>query len=277
MPDGAHGEVPREYREIRREMPVMTAYVLRHGETTKDKTNPKRGLTPEGESQLDQAAERLMSELDPDKDIIQVFDSGNPRAELSVMRVAERLKEGGFTFFSPIKMRWDPQTGEMHAQHEGLRTIDEPKSRSRRDIGAANIPDEYKAQLDDPERHRALGIPETIQDKRVATWFLADWPDEVERPEQVNARVEEGIALAEKRVAMLAKQLGPGKRIVVVSAANATAIDAVVSARTGLTPVERGGGIENAEGFKVDFSLNENPTFSVWGKDIETRLQPKIE
>ena len=83
-----------------RELPVVTAYIIRHGETTEDKLNPNRGLTLEGENQADEAAERLISELNPATDVIQILDSGNYRANATVMRIAQKLKSAGFKFFN---------------------------------------------------------------------------------------------------------------------------------------------------------------------------------
>lgn len=264
-------ESGREMREVERTMPVLTSYVLRHGETTEDKLNPNRGLTPQGEQQIDAAAERLIAELDPKRDVIQIFESGNQRALVSVMRIAEKLKQAGFEFFTPIKV---DAKNNFRPKEGGVETMEESKARSmKRAIGAAVIPDAFKKRLADKALHKELGIVDDIPDKRVVAWMLGDWPDEVESPKHVFERVERGVADAQKRLPILVRQLGPDKRIVAISAANATAIDAAIVARTGMPVTERGGETANAEGFKVDFSLTAEPKFAVWGEKIEQYFQ----
>lgn len=259
-----------ESRETGRTIPVLTTYILRHGETTEDKLNPTRGLTPEGEKQMDRAAARLMAELDPKRDIIQIVDSGNHRANVSVMRIAEKLKEAGFCFFTPIRL---DSRENFQATDSEVQTTEEPRPRSlKRSLGAANIPDAFKKQLADPLLHQELDIPEDIPDKRIATWMLREWPDEVEKPEAVAGRVERGILETQKRLPQLAKQLGPERRIVTIGAVNASVVDATIVPRTGMPVVDRGGEVANAEGFKVDFSLSKEPRFSVWGEEIEKQL-----
>lgn len=268
-------DTPRgpESREAERSSPVLTAYVLRHGETTEDKLNPNRGLTLEGEKQMDQAAERLITELDPERDMIQIFDSGNQRALVSVMRIAEQLKAARFLFFEPIRV--DSRKNFLPTE-EGVRTTPEPRARPMvRGIGAARIPNTFKQQLSDPVWHKVLGIVDDIPDKRIATWMLGEWPDEVESPKEVAIRVETAIVQAQARLPMLARQLGLEKRIVVIGAANATAIDAAIVGRTGVPVTERGGETSNAEGFKIDFSLAKEPKFSVWGEKIERYFEDR--
>ena len=36
--------------------------------------------------------------------------------------------------------------------------------------------------------------------------------------------------------------------------------------------MDRGGEVENAEGFKVDFEVDKDPKVVVWGKDIENKI-----
>jgi len=69
-------EPPREEKRI---VPVLTAYILRHGQTEADKSKADRGLTPEGIRQIEDSVLLLLKELDPNRDIIQFFDSGNDR------------------------------------------------------------------------------------------------------------------------------------------------------------------------------------------------------
>lgn len=245
------------------DLPVVTAIVIRHGETTENKLDPMRGLTPEGEKQTDQAAEELIRQLDKNRDIIQLYDSGNFRANFTIMRIANRLKEEGFVFFEPIKT---DKAGEP--LHKGVKTTAEANSRKYKKFEAANIPDEFKKKLADPELHKKLGIPDAIKDKRVATWFLSEM-EGMETPAEVAKRVYDGMEKAKKLVPMLDKQLGQDKRIVVLAAGNASMVDSVITKATGKNPLDRGGEIANCEGFKVDFEAGKDPKVGVWGREIE--------
>ena len=256
-------------RGIPREIPVVTAYVIRHGETTENKLDPNRGLTKRGEVQINEVAEKLIRELNPQRDVIQILDSGNYRANVTVMHIATKLKSAGFSFFEPEKL---DALNMMKPKDAGVQTVAEPKSKKYRRIDAANIPDEFKKQLSDPALHERLGIPDGIADKRMAAWYLGDWPDEVEKPEEVAARVQKGTESTQKLLPMLAGQLGLEKRIVVISAANASAIDATITTRTGSSVIDRMGEVENGEGFKINFDLDTEPLFEAWGEKIETQI-----
>ena len=43
---------PRESRETEKERPNLTVYLMGHGESEEDKTNPNRGLTEKGKEQV---------------------------------------------------------------------------------------------------------------------------------------------------------------------------------------------------------------------------------
>lgn len=267
---GEPGEVKKSRKtegERSREAPVVTAIVLRHGETIKDKTNPRRGLTKEGEKQVEAAAERLIQQLDPRRDIIQLFDSGNYRANVTIMMIAEKLREAGFAFFEPIKLN----KKTLRPERAGIETTDKPKSRAYKRLRQANIPEKFAKQLADPELHKKMNIPEDIEDKRVVAWFLSNF-DGAEKAAEVADRVYEGMAKTQKQLPMLARQLSPEQRIVVLAAGNASMIDSVVTRATGVHPVDRGGETPNGEGFRVDFNLGEDPKVAVWGEKIEKEL-----
>ncbi len=246
-----------------RDLPVVTAYIIRHGETTEDKLNPNRSLTTEGESQADDAAEQLITELNPQTDVIQILDSGNHRANVTVVRIAEKLKAAGFNFFVPV-----PSDKSGNLQAENIPTTPEPKSRSYNKIAAANIPDQFKKLLADPVLHAELGLGNDIPDKRVMTWFMIQ-RDGMETPQQVLERVRQGMNDTQKKLPQLNKVLSPDQRIVVVAAGNASMVDSVVTEASKVHPKDRGGEISNCEGFKVDFNLGADPKINLWGENIE--------
>lgn len=267
-------ENEHEYQEQERQIPTVTAYILRHGETTEDKSDPRRGLTLKGEQQIDAAAERLIKELDVKRDLIQIFDSGNHRATVSVLRIAEKLKEAGFQFFEPVEV--NPRR-EFQSVNKSISTTDQPKVRTlHKGAGAADIPDYFRKNLEDPEFHQALGIPDSIEDKRLITWFLADLPDDVEKPQEVVDRVEGAMSKTQKQLPQLQHLLGTDKRIVAIVGANASVVDAMIVDRTKVPVTARGGETPNAEGFKLDFhSEKDAPLFSVWGETIEKQIHEK--
>jgi len=90
--------------EIKREIPALTVYVLRHGKTESDKTKDDRGLTEEGIKQMEESALSLLRELDPKRDIIQLFDSDNDRVRQSNNIMIKLLSERGFKFLKVDKV-----------------------------------------------------------------------------------------------------------------------------------------------------------------------------
>ena len=110
-----------------------------------------------------------------------------------------------------------------------------------------------------------------VGDKRILAWFAKDW-EGTEKPKEVADRVYASMQQTKKLLRRLSKQMTPEQRIVVLASGNATMIDAVLTEATGKPPIERDGGVENLEGFKVDFDLGEEPKVGVWGEKIEQQI-----
>lgn len=258
--------------------PTLTAYMIRHGETSDNKFDPNRGLTEEGKQQMDAAADRLIAELDPNRDIINLLQSGNPRATMSVERIAAKLKAAGFKFMEPIKLI--PASKRKGAStYFGATTEPERVTYYRRGR-AANFTDDAKKLLASPEIHKRLNITDKIAKnkdaKRIPAWYglaeLGELPEGAESPEHSAGRMEEAYASIQKQLPLVADHLEPGKRLVSIMAANASTLDAAITARTGKDAFERPGEVENAEGFRIDFAVDQEPEFDVWGPDIESKI-----
>lgn len=253
---------------VKSEKPTLTVYVLRHGETEKDKTKKDRGLTEKGRKEILDAADKIISELNPQTDIIQLLDSDTPRTKTCNELIGQKLKEAGFKFFNLIKrdksgklLQDEVNTSEIIIESKKSPTVKMPKT-SKTDSEAQR----------DPERKKRYNIPEDIKDARLAIWYAMGERDELtesETPKEVAERMEHGIEQAKREIPMLQKLLKPGQRIVTIINANAPPIDVLITKKTSKSVLERGG-VKNAQGFKIDFSSSNNAddtietTFEEW-------------
>lgn len=254
--------------KVRSEKPTLTIYVLRHGETEKDKTKQDRGLTEKGRKEILDAAEKIIGELNPQTDIIQLLDSDTPRTKTCNELIGQKLKEAGFKFFNLIKrdksgklLQDEVNTSEIIIESKKSPTVKMPKT-SKTDSEAQR----------DPERKKRYNIPEDIKDARLAIWYAMGERDELtesETPKEVAERMEHGIEQAKREIPMLQKLLKPEQRIVTIINANAPPIDALITKKTSKSVLERGG-VKNAQGFKIDFSSSNDEksavetTFEEW-------------
>ncbi len=270
--EGGEGIGAKFSREDERdnEKPTLTVYVLRHGQTEEDKTKPNRGLTEMGEKQIIEAADALIRELDPDTDIIQLLDSNTPRTKACNKIIGQRLEASGFKFFHLIK-----RDKAGHPLQDKVTTSDqivETKGTPRVKLSVTSNRDSELER--NPEQRTKYNIPDTIKDPRLAVWYAlgsaGELSPDTETPEQVANRMEQGVELAKKDLPLLTKLLNPGQRIVTIINANAPQIDALITKKTGKSVLERGGGVKNAEGLKIDFSITDDKkdgvktTFEEW-------------
>lgn len=257
MPSGVENQPDLSKEKNRAEKPTLTAYVIRHGQTEKDKTKKARGLTEQGEREILEATDKIISELNPETDIIQLLDSDTPRTKACNEITGQRLAEAGFKFFTLIKMdkSGKPLQSEINTSDTLVDSRRFPK------IKMPKISETDSAIERDPNQRKKYNIPDSMQDARMAIWYaMAERGEnfqESETPQEVAERMEQGIERTKKDLPMLKKLLKPGQRIVVIINANAPQIDSLITKRTGKNILERGE-VKNAEGFKIDFSLSDD-------------------
>src|SRR3990167_1622946 len=246
----------------RAERPTLTAYVLRHGETEKDKTKKDRGLTEKGEREILEAADRIISELDPQNDIIQLLDSDTPRTKTCNQLIGQKLAEAGFKFFTLIRTDKAGKPLETEINTSG----DIVASRRFPKIRMPKISEADSAVQRDSSQRKKYNIPNGVEDARMAIWYAmgerGKLSGDSETPQAVAERMEDGIEQTKKKLPMLNKLLKPGQRIVAIINANAPQIDALITKKTGKSMLERGE-VKNAKGFRIDFSTLEDSSHKV--------------
>ncbi len=226
-------------------------------------------MTEKGQMEILDAAEKIIGELNPQTDIIQLLDSDTPRTKTCNELIGQKLKEAGFKFFTLIKR--DKSGKPLQQEVNTSETIVESKKSP-----PIKMPKMSKADSEaqrDPGRRKQYNIPDGTKDARLAIWYAMEERGELsesETPQEVAERMEHGIKQTKRDIPMLKKLLKPGQRIVTIINANAPPIDVLITKKTGKGAVERGGGVENAQGFKINFSItnDENDavetTFEEW-------------
>lgn len=259
---------PGVEEEKERETPVLTVYILRHGETEEDKTKPNRGLTETGLKQLRESAQLIAEELDPTRDIIQLYEAGTPRTKASNQIIAEILSQRGFKFFEPLRM---DKGG--HVLEEGVKTTTEINQGVYHRLKYPHQSEsDAKKYRDDAMIRERMTVPADIKDTRLLAWYLLSESGELDPesvgPEASAKRIQEGVNNTTKLIPRLAKQLGPDQRIVTLININAPQLDAFITSKTGRDALQRHGGVENAQGFKLDFNLTnkdeDKVVFNEW-------------
>lgn len=248
----------------------LTIYVLRHAETISDKMNPKRGLTEKGEEDCLKAAQRIINELNPERDVINLLYSGMDRADKTLQLIAKTLHENGFKFFLPEKTK---KIGGSVGRIQETAEI-----RTRKHLAAENIrlTDEYRKKLYDTEYKMALGLPADAGP--VSTWLSDEGlPEGVETQDEVTERLNKGIAGAKQDVEKYAQSWREqDKRIVAITITHGGVMEKHLSTQLGIK-INELGEIDNLEGFKITFDLNKNnkveSALQPWGENIEKKLE----
>lgn len=227
------------------EQPMVTAYIIRHGETGKNKLDPNRNLTDRGVEQTRQTAQRLAGRLDPARDRIRLYHSGMARAEETMNYLEEEFTRLGFEVIRPT-------TGIV----KRIRNL--------------TLTDEYRKKLKDTKFQEDLGHKDNI----VMTW-LADpnRPAEVETPQEATARIQTGID-ATARIAHALAERQQDKREVAIGVTHGGPLESYLLEKMEQDPESFGGDLANCEGFEVDFYGDPTiePKVKLFGAEIEQRF-----
>lgn len=278
-------EIPKVEKEItpekEKEMPHLTVYLLRHGESGKDKTDPKRGLTDNGENQVKEAfskiLDQILAEENPDFE-----DWDNPEAKKEALSKALQnieihLRDSGTdrTFqqeWIEKEMLDDLGVEEVYipkAAYEWKEEVPPPTAgpgikKRLRGVGGLSEQPEFRKLIDNPEYQKKVGATDAL-----IAWALTpedEIPKGVETRRQMVERYKKDLASVNRVAERLEKY---PKRVVVVANSHASIITVAASAEFGI-PMERLGEVENAEGIRMDF----------YGGDKAYKVQPvgeKIE
>lgn len=243
-------------REIHHEPEHMiTVFVLRHGESSEDKTNPKRGLTEKGQDQVRAAVHKIIATLDPKHDAIRLYDSSTDRTNQQLWLEHDMLTEAGFAVY-------------VAAPSHAMAGKDAPEgagSGIAKRLSGIEGSKEAIQKLRDPAYQKSLGT-----DNPITAWLKEpNLPEGVSTPAD-KLKQFQTAADATQRIAEREREKGAEKRIVVIANSHSSGLTAYAAEKLGLTP-DAIGEVENAEGFRVDFSgrPGEAQRFTAFGEKIE--------
>ena len=279
------GEIFPESKELFKEQPNLTVYLIRHGESGKDKTNPKRGLTDKGRGEVQETILKIAKQIVADE-LPEFKDWKNKEAYATALQTAlDKVK----LFIRDSKTdRTCEQDWVMNDTliELGARPdqIDLPKSAyewkgediptgagpgvEKRLKGIKGIEKEpaFRKKLGDQEYLKELGAKDEI-----VAWALTpddEIPTTVETKTQMLKRKNADMAKVEEAAVWLAGR-DQSKRIVYIANSHASMTSLIAADELGI-PLEQVGEVANAEGVRLDF----------YGKDKKKTAQPignKIE
>lgn len=248
--------------EPRNNAPAICAYLIRHGETSENKNDPKRGLTAKGIEQSRGAAERIAGEIQETypKDVpveLRGYDSGQDRANQTLIAVATLLRDRGYNVVLPKAKDAEEETRYAEA---GFTPKEGPGIRSK--IRSIQIAKEARPYLYRKEKEEGIGP--------VMVWLTE--PEEelaargIEGKDVAFARVEKGV----EQTARIASRIREQKRhVVAIATTHGGTLEGYATKKLGLTPKALGE-IENCEGLKMEFPGDGTPPrVRLWGEHAE--------
>ena len=255
---------------------IITVYLLRHGETTSDKTDPRRGLTEKGKEQAQKAALRIAQEIiqttSPKKVIeLRGYDSGVFRANQTLIEIAKILTEKSFRIYLPYSTQElaEDKFSLEEMKKKGLIYGEGPGIKPR--IRNMILPDEAKKEI--VKKAKEKGEEPVVTLLTTSPAKLKEMG--IETPEEIFQRIEEGVKITEK----LAHRLGKGespRKIIVIATSHGGTLEGYLTQKFNLDPKTLGE-IPNCEGIRLDFpgNLQEEVKISLWGDEMEKRAQEK--
>ncbi|MBI2444167.1 MAG: phosphoglycerate mutase family protein [Candidatus Magasanikbacteria bacterium] len=288
MPRELSAEPQRE--QERRPENFITAYYMRHGESSSDKNDPLRGLTDKGIEQVRKAVERVASEI-PDKNSqIRLYSSGSERTRQQCIVAAAVLRDANFTNITIDANSLPEKRAELTGKGVRFTKIlsgDELKEAQAATIAQLGLRQEgpgigkriaeLKAPKEYPTKLRGLEADTGIS--AVVHWLTdKEVPAGAESRAQKAATVAKAVEIANRwaehmrRAAEKGKEVKPMVALAFGHSSALTAYGADVFGWQGEELAE----VENAEGLKIDFSgiADETPRIQPFGEKIEAKVNP---
>jgi len=252
---------------------TITAYVIRHGETVKDKFDPRRGLTERGEEQAKKAAEKIAEEISretpPETEIeLRGYDSGVDRANQTLIGAVKILTSKGYKVYLPYSSQEIAQDKIALEEMEkaGLIYGKGPGIKSR--IRNMTLPAEAKKELIEKAKQRGEELVVTI---------LTTPPEKlkemgVETPEEIFKRMEPALEIT-NRLAQRRREKKYPRRIISICLTHGGTLEGYLTQKLGINP-RKLDAIPECEGFRIDFSgqPGKEPKIKFWGEEIEKRM-----
>ena len=274
MPERGSSEILGhiESKETEKEIPNLTAYLIRHGESETDKTNANRGLTERGREQVainfKEIIDQIIKDELPDFDNFQDENKYRTAVQKALAQVELHLTDSGTDRTAEqawqerqmlIELGVDPDTITMPQsayqwalENDKIETIPKnagPGIKKRlAGVGGMSTNPDFRKQLDDQEYQQSVGAKDML-----IAWALTDEdviPEGVETQTQMKKRLNKSLSSVE-RVAGKKLDQHP-KRVIYVANSHASIITLAASSEFDV-PIEKLGEIDNAEGIRFDF------------------------
>lgn len=277
----------KDFHEKPKEVPKISIFLIRHGESEKDKTKPNRGLTEKGVEQVNETFDRLIDSLvreqNPDftqaydpqtkKEMIQktladvefrIYDSGTVRTLEQLWFEYNRLRELGvpeeniYLPKSALEYK-NVSTGQKSGpgitkRLEGVRGLDKNPS--------------FRKKLQDTNFQKSVGAKGDLM-----AWALMpedEIPQDVEKRSEMIQRYKENIDSADKAMSRMAQNLS--KRTVIIANSHSSIITLAASSELGI-PIEKLDEVPEAQGIRYDYYSGKNEhTVKPLGKEMEKRV-----
>ncbi|MBU0612435.1 hypothetical protein KKB10_00310 [Patescibacteria group bacterium] len=285
-------EHPEQDREREKELPKMTVFLLRHGESEKDKTNPNRGLTEKGVKQVTESINQILNSLllesNPefeeweDEEVrtaairgairnveFHLRDSGTTRTLEQVWLEYEILTQYGV----PEEHIYLPKGAYEYLEREPDKKAGPGIAKRLKGVKGMDQNPEYRMKIKDKAFQEALGASGDMM-----AWAVSpeeEVPSNVEKRSQMEARYDSDIATLDKVVAHKIKDYP--KRVVAIANAHAS-IATVAAARESGVPLEeimkKIGEVPEAQGLRYDFYQGDTErTAKPFGPEIEKAIE----
>lgn len=285
-------KTPEEYYEIREkektENPI-TVYYLRHGESSEDKTDPLRGLTEKGISEVREVVQRIAQEITDKNTQVRLYSSGSERTRQQCIVATKILREAGFTDITIDRNSLPGKKVEFVSEGVRFTSILEGEEKEKgqkelveklglkvegpgvaRRIAELKAPKEYMAKIRQLEKDTGIGA--------VIHWMMdKDLPVGAESYKEKAGIVEEAVETT-NRWAQHMKKTG-SKPFVAFTFGHASALTAYGTKAFEMDKDEESfkkfGEVENAEGLKVSFSgeAGSKPEIKPFGEVIEQKAR----
>ncbi|HCJ52605.1 MAG: hypothetical protein A2898_03830 [Candidatus Kerfeldbacteria bacterium RIFCSPLOWO2_01_FULL_48_11] len=293
MPTSPESPIPIESREGEKERPNLTVFLMRHGESGKDKSQPTRGLTEKGREQVSENFNGLINQIigdelpeftdfdDPEKRQraaqealakveIHLADSETDRTMEQAWQEREMLINLGV----PQEQVYTSQATHEWAKKTGLIPPDAATGGGpgvkRRLAGVQGMDQapEFRKLIDKPEYQTLVGASDEI-----GAW--ARTPDDqvpagVEKRHEMESRMDQDLATVQRVTeGRLARHQ---QRVVYVANSHASIITLAAAKELGI-PLEQLGQVDNAEGLRMDFySSGKQRDVRPFGKSLEVKV-----
>ncbi len=270
--------------------PIITAYVIRHGESVVDKTDPHRGLTDGGREQARAVggliAEEISQEADPDTIIeLRGFDSGVDRSNQTLIEAVKVLVKKGYKVHLPYSSQELAESpDDLEAMSEkGLISVYGKKQRIRPEaieyLRPVSIPKEARSRLNEKAQETGgdiLSVMMSLPEDQLKAMGVETMEDAYQRMKTGENRTNE----VARFLTMKDGDRNHRKRVVHIAISHGYIMGAFLRKELGIPEPFEEKNIPSGQGFRVDFTgkPGDPPHLELWGDEISNnmeRLTPK--